>query len=613
MIGKPTLLTDDYRKTQRARAVPYAYFGGGAWWLPPDPDPDSARVALKLFPQLAATNPELVARARLSAVDHTPIDLSTARWRELYGPDGRRPGEDPWQRVAQHVAARGWEFLPPQRMDADAAIAALNAGHGYYLGHEMGLGKTLAACMVIDGWPANFVFIAAPSDNKQDPWVDHLRAFCPWLEPVVVGHTAKARAYALDQAHERISAGEPTALICHYAAIPLVEGKTPSGKPAAGWRRFGRWDLMVLDEAHQLKGRPSTRADGTRARTSATVAALMRMQTCGHLLLSGSVMSGAAEDLFTPYKMMRRKRYRSRQRDWIDPYLETVQTDYGEEIVGPRLDRLPAFRAELGTMLTVRPAKRWLPSIPEPRILEQLCPLLPEQQAAYTSLAEAGFAELPDGNVFEPGAGGAALVQALRRVTGGVPLPCPSCHNRGWMADDKRTCPLCLGTGSRGLISAKVDKAVARVMAAGDSQAVLFTWHKVLGRELQRRFLELGVPCGLINGDVGKLPRAALGGLSPREYERDLFKRGGYRVLVATISTLSTGVNLQNASYVGMVEEDYDPVNNEQSEGRALRQGQLEVVTIDRFRSPGTVDTLQVMPTAASKAELRRLVLGAAT
>ncbi len=586
-IGKPTLLTDDYRRTDRARAVPYAYYGAGGWWLPPDPDPESARKALKLFPQLAATNPELVAQARLSAVDHTPIDLATARWAKLYGPDGRRPAEDPWARVAERVADRGWEFLLPQRIDADAALDALNHGYGYYLGWEMGLGKTLGACMVLDAWPANFVFIAAPSDNKQDPWVDHIRAFMPWMEPVVMGHTPKTRQYALDHAHERMAAGQPTAMICHYAAIALVEGKTPKGAPASGWKKFGRWDLIVADEAHLLKGRPNKDSKGKRHRTSGTVAALQRLDACGHLLLSGSVMSGAAEDLFTPYKLMRRKRYRSQTRDWIEPYLEVIDLDYGREVVGPKLERLDAFRAELGTMLTVRPAARWLPDIPTPRIHDIDCPMHPEQRAAYDSLAADGFAQMPDGNVFEPGGGGAALVQALRRVTGGVPHP-----------------------SGVGLISAKADRAVARVLDAGDSQAVLFTWHKALGRELQRRLRELGVPCGLVNGDVSKDPRADLGGLSPRAYEVDLFKRGGYRVLVATIATLSTGANLQNAGYVGMVEESYEPVDNEQAPGRVHRQGQLKSVIIDTFRSPGTVDDLNVLPAFMSKRELRRLVLG---
>ncbi len=99
MSEQAILLTSDYRKTALARAVPYSYFAGGSWWLPPDPDPESARYALRLFPHLQATQPELVARGRLSTVDFTPLDLSTERWHRLYGPDGRPQSEDPWQRV----------------------------------------------------------------------------------------------------------------------------------------------------------------------------------------------------------------------------------------------------------------------------------------------------------------------------------------------------------------------------------------------------------------------------------------------------------------------------------------------------------------------------------
>lgn len=93
MTPQPILITGDYRKTAQANAVPGAYFGAGAWWLPPEPDPDSARIALRIFPQLQLANPELVAIARLSSVDYRPIDAATAHWTP------RPVAEDPWQRV----------------------------------------------------------------------------------------------------------------------------------------------------------------------------------------------------------------------------------------------------------------------------------------------------------------------------------------------------------------------------------------------------------------------------------------------------------------------------------------------------------------------------------
>lgn len=94
MADGAILLTDDYRKNGAARAVPGSYYGAGGWYLPPEPDPDSARIALRIFPKLQLTNPELVATARLSSVDYRPVDLATAAWGE-----GRPVSEDPWQRV----------------------------------------------------------------------------------------------------------------------------------------------------------------------------------------------------------------------------------------------------------------------------------------------------------------------------------------------------------------------------------------------------------------------------------------------------------------------------------------------------------------------------------
>lgn len=98
-LDKPILLTDNYAKTRIAKAVPYSYYSAGGWYIPPDPDPESARMALRLFPQLVPQHPELVARARLSAVDHSPVNYSDAAWSD------RPLSADPWQRVLAIMSA----------------------------------------------------------------------------------------------------------------------------------------------------------------------------------------------------------------------------------------------------------------------------------------------------------------------------------------------------------------------------------------------------------------------------------------------------------------------------------------------------------------------------
>lgn len=591
-------ITSDFRKNGLARKVPDSFFADSAWWLPPDPDPESARYALRFFPSLATTEPELVAAARMSACDFTPIDYATPRWDRLYL-GGRPLSQDPWQRITTQLAQARDAWHPPlrapielhpfQRIDADYFIEGLETGKGAYAGHEMGLGKTLLACMVADGWNANFILIACPNNAKQDPWAQELARFCPWIKPLVVGNTRPSRFAALDEAEERMNAGEPTALIVHYQAIPLIEKM--GAKTVSGWRRFGRWDLFISDEAHLYK-----------KRTAQFTSACRRIDAVGRLNLSGSVMSGKAEEMFVPWQMFQPKVYRSQHRDWNKRYMEVVEDDYGHDIiVGPAIHKLPAFRAELGKVLTIRLAKDHL-SIPEANVLVRNLTMHPEQAAVYRTIADDLMAELPDGDIMYA-TDGAPLRSALRLITAGVPqiAPCPDPDCTGAMPSGGFCARGWHGT-SPPLLSAKHDAAMEDIISAGDSQVVMFGWHRKTAAELQRRCHAAGISCGLVSGDI-PVPR--------REREVDLFKRGGYRVLAATIKTLSSAANLQNASAVLLLEESDDPVDNEQAIGRVVRQGQMAHATVYTYRIEHSVDDLSVAANAMSKAELRRLVLGA--
>lgn len=549
-LGKPTLLTDKWGETSKARAVPDSYFAGGAWWLHPDPEPDSARYAIRLFPRLQSEAPELVARARLSAVaDPRPIDYSTASWAN------RPPERDPWH------GRLGGGLVPHlyQRQDAQYAIDCLNAGRGAYLGWAVGLGKTLGAAMVLAGWPSNFSLIVCPNSAKAQ-WGAMLSTYCPWLAVIVLGNTPKQRAAALAEARALGDAGRPYALIVHFEAVPLIEGANKRG-----WKPLGRWDLVVVDEAHQLK-----------SRTAKRTAAIRRLSRCGTLMLSGSVMSGTPDELFVPLQILRPKRYRAKRRDWVDPYMEVIDTDYAQVVVGPKLEALPRLRAELGQVLVVRRAQDHL-DIPEAHVVEHDVDLYPEQRRVYRELFDTMFAQLADGDTVET-ADGAPLLTALRRVTGGVPAAEP-----GGPA-----------------VSAKHDRAMEIIEGAADTQLLVFTWHKEPGAELQRRCVAAGVSCGLVNGDVKREDRDAV---------IAQFKAGGLRVLCATLSTLGVAANLQCAGAVVFLEESFASVDNEQGVGRAVRQGQTANVSVHYIRAADTVDG-RVMLTALSKAELRLLCLG---
>lgn len=540
---EPILLTDKYLESGKARAVPYAFFQDGGWFLPPDPDPESCRYALRLFPRLAS-NPLVVSRARLSAAsDPRPIDAATAAWVE------RPVEEDPWPATMGGLTPHLY-----QRQDAQYAIDCLNAGRGAYVGWSVGLGKSLGAAMVMAGWQSNFTLLVCPNSAKFQ-WKQMLRSYLPGLPVLVVGNNAAARESTLADAKRRGDSGYPFVLVCHFEAVPLIDGKNKRG-----WLPLGQWDLVVIDEAHQIKGRSAKRT-----------AAIRRLKRAGTLMLSGSVMSGKPDELFVPLQILRPAKYRSARRDWVDKYMEVVETDWATEVVGPKLDTLDEMRAELGEVLVIRRAEDHL-DIPEAHEITHDVRLHPAQRKAYRDLAEELLAELPDGTVVGT-TDGAPLMSALRQVTGGK-----GCE-----------------------VSAKHDRAMEILDGAQDTQVLVFTWHKAPGYLLQERCAAADISCGLVNGDVKR---------EDRDATIESFKRGDLKVLCATVSTLGVAANLQCAGAVIFLEESFVAVDNEQAVGRAVRQGQTQNVSIHWIRAVGTVDG-HVQQAAMSKLELRRLILGA--
>ncbi len=150
------------------------------------------------------------------------------------------------------------------------------------------------------------------------------------------------------------------------------------------------------------------------------------------------------------------------------------------------------------------------------------------------------------------------------------------------------------------LESAKIDKALDILDGARASQSVVFTWHRATAAETVRRCHDAGITVAPITGNESLAVRAA---------SIEAFQRGELQVLVATIATLGVAANLQCAGQVVFIEESYSAEDNRQARDRVVRQGQTGTVCVHYIRAAGTADE-QVLASAVSKSELRRLVLG---
>lgn len=567
------LLTDNWNATAKARAVPESFFdpGRGGWMLPTDCEDTSARIALRLFPLLFTEHPELVARAEVQ--DVRPIDLSTAAWGA-----GRPVSADPWQRTLAAARAAKPRPLEPheyQRKDSQYALDNLAAG-GAYLGWEPGLGKTLGACMVADAYDANFILVVCPNSAKLRTWA-RAAELLPWIEQVfVIGNTKKQRDTAMAGAAAAMDAGTPTMVIAHFEAFGSRKGERTKRNgeveevrvPLLDFGPLGVLDLKIIDEAHRMKNPKAGFVQG-----------LGRVHACSTLLLSGSVLDGDVEDLFLPAKTVRPKRYTRRWADWNDRFVDYAEGDFGKISLGARPHRLPELRAELGEWLTIRRASDEL-DIPAPHIDRVSLPMLPAQRKVYEQLVEELFAELPDGDIVTATAG-AALLQKLRVVTGGVPLP------GGGVASSKLDYIEELVGGAKGL-----------GVGGRPMQSVVFFWHRDPADQLAAR---LGEQAVVVHGGVSN---------KRREERVEQFATGARRVLVATFATLSESVNLQMAGRVVLGEHSWKPLHNDQAIDRVVRQGQKAHAHVVHVTNSDTVDEVRVLPVVFSKEILRKLVIG---
>jgi SNF2 family DNA or RNA helicase len=555
------VLTDDWQKSQLARAVPGAFFDrdGHRAWVLEDPTPRAASVALRLFPQLHNTHPELVKLRDETLVDIRPVDYATPWVQE----DGARRLAAP--RVRKVLGDLGWSLFDYQEIDLAYAAAILRHHKGYYLGWERGLGKTLATCVLFDELDVQTAMVVCPNTAKDSVWRAELERFCPWLKVLVMPNSKPKRERLLEQIKELHAAGVPFVLVTHYESLAVVAGKI-NGKLGDGWAKLGiAWDLKVADEGHRLA---NPKAQMTKA--------YKRVPRDMDLMLSGTIIANHLEELFSPLQALFPQNYRSRWRDWNDRFLEYVESGWGKVCVGVRPGKEDTIRQELGVFMSYRRKEDEL-DLPERTDTTILVDLAPKQRKAYDELVATCLTELEDGTRVKADAG-IAVMTKLRQVATGLDLLTEE------VAD-----------------STKLDLAVEMIEDGVDDEFVVFSWYKAAVHALYERLQTKRIEAFLVTGDVPHAERAD---------RIARFQAGERRVFIGTLATLGESVNLQRANNAIFLDRSWNPGTNTQAADRIYRQGQKRKTTITHLVARNTVDELAVLPALANKEALRAAILG---
>jgi SNF2 family DNA or RNA helicase len=549
----PIVLTTEMNKSMMARAVPGAYTEKGtrAWYLDlASTTPRAAAVACKLFPAASIEYPELAKLRDKLAQNVRPFDNAT-------------PYNQPIG--ASHIRARLREddkdLFEFQALDLGYIQAVLQAHKAAYVGWERGLGKTLGTLALIDELELQRVLIVCPNTAKETVWLPDLQHYMgtefDHVEVLPNTKSRRERVLAwLDGWNER---EESYALIVNYEQLRIL------GTTKSEWKKYGQWDLVVADEAHRIK---NPKAKLTRA--------IKKIPTTYKLLLSGSIISNHAEELFSPLQFMYPDRYRSAWRDWNDRYIDYIEGGFSKIAVGIKIERLEQLREELGIFMVYR---RKVDELDLPKRTEDWrgVDLTPSQRKAYDELAGMCVAELDSGNQVAA-TEGLVMLTKLRQIATGLELVDDS------LAD-----------------SSKLDVALEMIEDNPDEAFVVFSWFKAAARAMEERLLAKGIEVYCVDGDTPKADRT--------QFIKE-FQRGKGRIFVGTIATMGESVNLFRANNAIFLDRSWNPSDNLQAADRIYRIGQTLPVTITHLFARDTVDESRVTPSIRNKEALRALILG---
>jgi SNF2 family DNA or RNA helicase len=543
------LLTEEWKDRLKARSIPGAVWSGNRRaWVLVDPTPRGAAVALRLFPHIATTNPELLDLRSSLLQDVRPIDNAT----EFAFPIGA-------QRVRDALESQSKSFYDYQAIDLGYLGAVLSQHGSAYNGWERGLGKTLGACALLDDLDCQRSLVVCPNTAKTSVWAAELRAWCPWLTVVVLRNTIAQRLSDIATVLQLRDAGIPFVFVVHYDALSIIGNKD-------GWKKLKiEWDLIIADEVHRIAN-PDTKM----------ARAIKKIPARRKLAMSGSIIQNHPQEMFSPLQWLFPDRYSSRWRDWNERYLDYIDGGHGKVCIGIKTECIPALRSELGVFMVVR-RKSDVLDLPARTVEDRYVELSPAQRTAYRELLDQSFTILADGSTYVA-ADGLSLLTRLRQVASGLDT-----------------------LGTEVTDSSKLDLVMEMIQDNEDQAFVVFTWYKANANTLASRCETAGIDHYMVTGDIPQARRAPL---------IDAFQAGGGRVFIGTIGTLGESVTLHRATNAVFIDRSWNPLDNDQAADRIYRIGQEQPVTITNIIARDTVDELRVMPILTDKIALRKAVLG---
>ncbi len=405
-------------------------------------------------------------------------------------------------------------------------------GLGGILADDMGLGKTLQSIALLADRPGDRPHLVVCPVSVVGNWERELARFAPDLE--VVRHHGTQRV-------REPEAFEPGRVVVTSYGVLRLDASLLAGVD---------WDVVVLDEAQQVKNHLTKAARAARG-----LPASMRLALTGTPIENRLAELWSILDLTTPGLLGHfagfRRAYAAPIERWQDP----DATRRLRLLTGPFVLRRTKADPDIA------------PELPAKTEMTVTCSLTPEQATLYQAAVDEALSE-DLGEGIERRGRVLALLTALKQI----------CNHPAQYLGERGPLP-----GRSGKLARTVE-LLAEVVEAGD-RALIFTQYRQMGDLLAAHLTEvLDLPAvPFLHGGVSRPAREAM---------VDAFQHDDAAppLLLISLKAGGTGLNLTRATHVLHVDRWWNPAVEDQATDRAYRIGQQRAVLVHKLVTTGTLE-----------------------
>jgi superfamily II DNA or RNA helicase len=433
---------------------------------------------------------------------------------------------------ARVVAIEG-ELRPYQERGVAWLQRMADLGAGGILADEMGLGKTIQAIALLTSRRQDRPHLVVCPTSVVGNWERELHRFAPRV-PVIRHHGSERPRSPRDfpPAH---------AVLTSYALL----------RRDIGLLSQVDWDIVVLDEAQQIKNAASKGARAARALPARARFAMTGTPIENRLTELWSIM-----DVTNPGMLGPQRRFNERFAVPIERWRDEEAADRLKRLIAPFVVRRRKADPDVAV------------DLPPKQEITVACSLTREQASVYQATIDQAFRAGLGSTAFERRGRILALLTALKQICN---------HPAQYLRDGGRL------TGRSGKL-ARATEILGEIVANGD-HALVFTQYREMGELLVGHLAaELELPeIPFLHGGT---PMAA------REAMVDRFQEAedAPPILLVSLRAGGTGLNLTRATEVIHFDRWWNPAVEDQATDRVHRIGQTRAVTVHRLVTSGTVE-----------------------